>query len=81
MPSGTDGLSSVLGSSGRPLANETTGETTTNMQLSEKRKLLDGPNSIKFLPKSDISGLCEILHFPVGSQYLTILCLNMHSFY
>ncbi|XP_022634948.1 uncharacterized protein LOC106757728 isoform X6 [Vigna radiata var. radiata] len=61
---GTDGLSSVLGSSGRPLANETTGETTTNMQLSEKRKLLDGPNSIKFLPKSDISGLCEILHFP-----------------
>ncbi|XP_047165267.1 uncharacterized protein LOC124834569 isoform X4 [Vigna umbellata] len=61
---GTNGLSSVLDSSGHPLANETTGETTTNIQLSEKRKLLDGPNSIKFLPKSDISGLCEILHFP-----------------
>ncbi|XP_052728672.1 uncharacterized protein LOC108322436 isoform X2 [Vigna angularis] len=61
---GTNGLSSLLDSSGHPLANETTGETTTNIQLSEKRKLLDGPNSIKFLPKSDISGLCEILHFP-----------------
>ncbi|XP_052728676.1 uncharacterized protein LOC108322436 isoform X6 [Vigna angularis] len=65
---GTNGLSSLLDSSGHPLANETTGETTTNIQLSEKRKLLDGPNSIKFLPKSDISGLCEILHFPLDSD-------------
>jgi len=70
MPSGTNGLSSVLDSPG----HQTTGETVTNMQLSEKRKLLEGPNSIKFLQKSDISGLCEILHFPVGSQY----SLNYH---
>ncbi|KAG5083829.1 hypothetical protein JHK82_053993 [Glycine max] len=33
------------------------------MQFSEKKNLLDMPNTIEFLPKPDISCICDILHF------------------
>ncbi|XP_068473323.1 uncharacterized protein [Phaseolus vulgaris] len=72
----SNGLPSVLDSTGHPLANATTGGTAANMQLSEKRKLHDGPNSIKFLPKSNVSGLCDILHFPKNVKVVALRILE-----
>ncbi|XP_020210797.1 chromodomain-helicase-DNA-binding protein 3 isoform X2 [Cajanus cajan] len=57
------GLSNALDSTVHPLTNETAQATATSMQFTEKKKLLDIPNSINCLPKPNISGLCDILHF------------------
>ncbi|KAK7285039.1 hypothetical protein RJT34_19796 [Clitoria ternatea] len=65
----TNGLSNVLDSMVHPLTTEITRATATNMLSSEKKKLLDIPNGME-LSKSDISALCDALHFSVGSQYI-----------
>ncbi|TKY62142.1 Helicase protein MOM1 [Spatholobus suberectus] len=72
----SNGLSNVLDSTMHPLTNETTGATATNMQFSEKNKLLDIPNNIKFLPKPDISGLCDILHFSKNVKAVAVRILE-----
>ncbi|KAL2345065.1 hypothetical protein Fmac_006350 [Flemingia macrophylla] len=70
------GLSNALDSTVHPLTNETARATATNMQFSEKKNLLDIPNGNKCLPKPDISGLCDILHFKKNVKVVAVRILE-----
>ena len=51
------------------LTSETTRGPKIGVESVEQKKLFDKPKSNEFLPKPDISGLCDVLHLSVGSSY------------
>lgn len=61
-----DGLPKEPDSIVHPQIGDITRTAAIKVQSSEQKELLD--KSTELSPKPDISGLCDVLHLPVGSR-------------